>query len=189
MFTLTWTELATFLTARSLSVQYVDSNDQYILAGIDGDVVATAIIYKTTPANADQTDFETNYMPSGNAATNTRLPMFGQTTSSGSLPVVLSSNQSSIPVNSIGSGGTYTNKSISTAAKACVSTSALTGRKSLMVTPVDKTIYWGWDASVTTANGQPISALSTAIWDISDAQEVYVISSSGSADVRITEGK
>lgn len=86
--------------------------------------------------------------------------------------------------------GTYANKTVGlTAVKACVSTNNLVGRVYLIVGIVGtQKVYWGFDSSVTTANGQPLYPGSVTRFDVTDAQNVYLISGTASQDVRLSEG-
>lgn len=62
-----WSQLKSFLDARALKAQYVEFDHIYVVVGIDGPFSFTAKIIKSSPSSADQTDFETNYKPAGNA--------------------------------------------------------------------------------------------------------------------------
>lgn len=63
-----WSDLKSFATARSLSIQSITFNGQYFLWAIDGPVEIAAIIpiVTPTPNPSDQYDFETNYLPTAN---------------------------------------------------------------------------------------------------------------------------
>jgi hypothetical protein len=87
----TWTVLKQFLIDRNLSVQWVIVNNIYYLAAIDGYIELNALIPMDGSATADQTDFETNYKPTGNSRQGTGFLLAssaGTFTSTGS--VVLS---------------------------------------------------------------------------------------------------
>ena len=62
-----WSQLKAFLDARGISCQYVEFDHVYIITGIDGPFSFITKIKKTSPVGSDQTDFETNYKPSGNS--------------------------------------------------------------------------------------------------------------------------
>jgi hypothetical protein len=66
MLEITWTELKVFLNTRGLFANYVEFADMYIISGVDGYLSFYCKLFKTTPINADQTDFETNFKPLGN---------------------------------------------------------------------------------------------------------------------------
>lgn len=76
--------------------------------------------------------------------------------------------------------------SVSTALEAKVSASRLTNRKGLWITPTDKTIYWGSSSGVTANNGTPIFKNQTIFIAVANVA-IWLISSSGTADVRIVE--
>ena len=56
-----WSDLKTFIDARSLSAQFVEYSNFYKVWAFDGPMFFSSLIKKTSPVNADQTDFETNY--------------------------------------------------------------------------------------------------------------------------------
>jgi hypothetical protein len=80
------------------------------------------------------------------------------------------------------------NLSVSTATIAKVGGSNLSNRKFLTIMPIDKDIYWGYNSSVSTSNGTPIFRAQMLSLSVSDLVNVYIISSGGTADVRIVEG-
>ena len=61
-----WSDLKTFIDARSLSAQFVEYSNFYKVWAFDGPMFFSSLIKKTSPVNADQTDFETNYKSLGN---------------------------------------------------------------------------------------------------------------------------
>ena len=61
-----WSGVKAFLDSRKISAQYVDIGDSYLVLAIDGPIQLSCYIHKETPASADQTDFETNYLPNAN---------------------------------------------------------------------------------------------------------------------------
>ena len=63
-----WSDLKAFSTARSLSIQWLLTNNVYYLSAIDGPVELSAVIPYISPApsGSDQADFETNYKSNGN---------------------------------------------------------------------------------------------------------------------------
>ena len=61
-----WPSLKSTIDSSSLSsggLKYSESQNQYYINYYDGSLVISAYITKTNPANADQADFETNYLP------------------------------------------------------------------------------------------------------------------------------
>lgn len=50
-----------------------------------------------------------------------------------------------------------------------------------------QTIYWGYTSGVTTASGTPLVQNATGSWKVGDNQSVFLIATSGSQNVRITE--
>jgi hypothetical protein len=63
-----WSSIKAFAMARNLSIQYVIANGSYYLAAIDGPMEMTCQIPMDGSDTTDQTDFETNFMPSGNSS-------------------------------------------------------------------------------------------------------------------------
>lgn len=49
------------------------------------------------------------------------------------------------------------------------------------------TVFWGFTSSVTSTDGTPILKNQNAAWSVGDNQAIYLISASGSNNVRITE--
>jgi hypothetical protein len=64
MLEITWPEIKTFLIDRSLSANYVEFTDMYIITGVDGYLSFFCKLRKDN--STDQTDFETNFKPDGN---------------------------------------------------------------------------------------------------------------------------
>lgn len=63
---LTWADLKSQSTSKQLLIQFTDQTSYYYVFIIENDSQLYTNISKTTPANADQTDFETNYQPNAN---------------------------------------------------------------------------------------------------------------------------
>lgn len=59
-----WAILKSFVTARSLSIQWIDLGESYALKAIDNYYILDSSVNKNT---ADCTDFETNFKPAGNS--------------------------------------------------------------------------------------------------------------------------
>ena len=70
-----------------------------------------------------------------------------------------------------------------------VNTDNLVGRRILIIQPKSRTIYIGWDSLVTSSNGLLLSASSVTFLKVSADVDVYAVSSSGTIDVHITEGR
>jgi len=88
---------------------------------------------------------------------------------------------------SLATSGVYGTKSITTAALAAVGGANLASRSLLIVTNTSvDTVYWGFDNSVTTANGQPILQNQTMSWAIADSLSIFLVSA-GTSNVRISE--
>lgn len=49
------------------------------------------------------------------------------------------------------------------------------------------TIFWGRTSGLTTSNGTQLMRNQMAIWDVGPNSDIYLIATSGSHDVRITE--
>ena len=61
-----WSDIKAFVVARNLCIQYVIANNTYYLFASDGPMEVTAQIPMDGSDSTDQTDFETNYMPTAN---------------------------------------------------------------------------------------------------------------------------
>lgn len=145
------------------------------------------------------------------------LPLsLGQKTMANSLAVTVSSDQTAIPASQSGTwsvrtqdsvgnslvssnsqlqvtdvintSGQYRAQSITTSAtEALGAATILANRKVLAITPTNGTVYWGFNNSVTTANGMPLVRGQTAVLAVTANIHVYLIAS-GTVDVRIAEG-
>jgi len=62
----TWTEFKLLVTTFSLSIQFVENENDYFLVARKNDILFENVVKKTTPKNADQIDFETNFKSDGN---------------------------------------------------------------------------------------------------------------------------
>lgn len=85
------------------------------------------------------------------------------------------------------SGGLQAVISVSTTAVLLkVGASNLDNRKLITALP-DGTIYWGYTSGVTSATGTPIYKDQNTWWSADDTCNVYLIASSGTKNVRVTE--
>jgi hypothetical protein len=101
---------------------------------------------------------------------------------------VISSNGDAYVRNSINTALSNAAISVGTSAvEAKVGAAKLVGRKALLVTPTNGTVYWGSSNAVTVANGTPIFKNQSYPFDISDNVAVWLIAAS-TVDVRIVEG-
>jgi hypothetical protein len=66
MIRLNWLELKNFISGKNIHLQYIERATNYHIIAIDGDLQVETHVKKTSPANADQTDFETNYKSAAN---------------------------------------------------------------------------------------------------------------------------
>jgi hypothetical protein len=93
----------------------------------------------------------------------------------------------------LGSSGVYGNlalTSANTAYEAKVGGSRLAARKSLTITPIDATVYWGYSNTVTTNTGTPIfkNQFTEFCLDPTDSSvQIWLVCGSASKNVRITE--
>lgn len=124
-------------------------------------------------------------LPSG--ASTSALQTTGNTTLSSINTKINTTNNQIITQDAIRTSLTNGAISVSTATEAKVGGTRLTNRKTLVITPTDKTIYWGSSNTVTTITGTPIFKNQTLFIDIADVA-VWLVSSSGTANVRIIEG-
>lgn len=77
-----------------------------------------------------------------------------------------------------------------TVVEAKVGSAPLRNRKSLTVhNNGNKTIYWGYDSSVTPSTGTPIEGGTAAAYSVSHICKIYLIADNTGIDVRITEGR
>lgn len=178
-------------------------------------------------SGADSLGVETNYVSVDNSGRITVLAQLrdaagtainlGQALMAGSIPVVISSNQSAIPASQSGtwtvrvqdasgastvvrnsdlravdisdtSGSSGAITVGTTATPARVGGANLANRKNLTIyNNGTQTIYWGYANTVTTANGIPIVKGQWASWSIGANVTVFLISGSAGQDVRVAE--
>ena len=62
----TWDIIKTFVTARALSIQYLDLGDSYFIKAFDGAFELSCTLNKDDSNISAITDFETNFKPLGN---------------------------------------------------------------------------------------------------------------------------
>jgi hypothetical protein len=62
----TWSVFKSFVSSRSLSVQYVDTNDTYYMKAFDGLFMLSCNLYKLAEDTTEVADFETNFKALGN---------------------------------------------------------------------------------------------------------------------------
>lgn len=60
-----WADFKNIVNSKLLQIDFTETADRYDLYAGDG-VIYHVPIYKTSPANSDQTDFETNFKPFSN---------------------------------------------------------------------------------------------------------------------------
>ena len=77
-----WTQFKSFVTDRSLSIQWVSINDNYWLKAFDGAFALECVIPLDNTLSADTVDFETNFKSNGNKS----LPQQNQPFASKVLP-------------------------------------------------------------------------------------------------------
>jgi hypothetical protein len=65
---MSWSQFKSVVDSKSISFQENDSQGQYVLTAIEGVKTYQCSILKTSPANADQSDYETNYQANKNGA-------------------------------------------------------------------------------------------------------------------------
>jgi hypothetical protein len=61
-----WQDFKTVLDQYSIKPYYIDYTSHYYLSAENGSISFDLVLFKSTPANSDQTDFETNYLPDSN---------------------------------------------------------------------------------------------------------------------------
>jgi len=66
MLQIDWVDFKSFIDTHNLSIQYITINNSYLMKAFNGAFTLECQVYKTDPANSDQTDFETNYIPTAN---------------------------------------------------------------------------------------------------------------------------
>jgi len=82
--------------------------------------------------------------------------------------------------------GTFGALSVTSAALACVSGTNKAARKLLVISPQTGDLYWGFTSAVTTSTGMLIERKEKAIFQATDACDIYIVSASTN-DVRIIE--
>jgi hypothetical protein len=101
--------------------------------------------------------------------------------------VQVSSTQDVRSADCLHSGGLEGSLSVSTSAvELKVGGSKLANRKLVTAIP-DGTIYWGYTSGVTTSTGTQIYKDQYVIWSADDTCTIYLITASGTKNVRITE--
>lgn len=82
----------------------------------------------------------------------------------------------------------YGNISVTTSATELkVGASALAERKVISIQPSDGVVWYGYDSSVTTSNGTKIFKDQQVRIEASETLSVYLITDTGTVDVRIAE--
>lgn len=76
----TWTVFKSFVSSRSLSIQYIDLNDTYYMSAYDGQLSMKCDLYKLADDTTDVLDFETNFKTKGNKSPATEPQPFAQPT-------------------------------------------------------------------------------------------------------------
>jgi len=71
--------------------------------------------------------------------------------------------------------------------EAKVGGSALSGRKTIMIQPLDNTVYLGFSSGVTSSNGIRLSSGQIVILPVGDQTAVWLIGSAAGRNVRIAE--
>lgn len=74
---ISWTALKSVLDAKAIKAQGAEDSDKYLILAIDGPVIFQTTLLKSN-ANADLTDFETNYKPTWNPVLVKRDTIFGR---------------------------------------------------------------------------------------------------------------
>lgn len=104
------------------------------------------------------------------------------------------------PVNSSTAGELFTRDLINTsllsgavsltttATAVRIGASNLSGRKLIIVIPVNGTIYWGYNNGVTSSNGMPLFKNQRLVLSLSDSLTIFAVAATGTVDVRIVEG-
>lgn len=83
---------------------------------------------------------------------------------------------------------TYTNINVgTTAVELKVGASALEERKVVIIQPLGNRIYFGYNNSVTTANGIEVSKRQVVILEAGPEVAIWAIANTGTIDVRIQE--
>ena len=106
-------------------------------------------------------------------------------------PVASSSKGELTVVDGLSNGGVFGNLNLvtaNTAYEAKVGVSALTNRKSLIITALDD-MYWGYTNTVTSANGSPLYKNQTIIFDINPNSSftIFLLSTANNKNARIAE--
>lgn len=161
----TWQDLKQRASDKQLSLQFVEYENKYTVSLYESMQILFTFIDITNPRNADQIDFEDNFKNDANG--------------------LLTSKVKTSIENEIVSGSISVSSSNSIEAK--VSSSRLQNRQGIIVTPLDRTVYWGGTNGVTTSNGTPIFKNQSQFIAVGNVP-VYLIASGGSnVDVRIVE--
>ena len=106
-------------------------------------------------------------------------------------PVASSLNGELTVVDGLSNGGIFGNLNLvtaNTAYEAKVGVSALSNRKSLIITALDD-MYWGYDNTVSSTNGIPLYKNQTIIFEINpnSSFKVYLLATVNNKNARIAE--
>jgi len=74
-----------------------------------------------------------------------------------------------------------------TAQEVKVNATVLEERKLISVTPTDGKVWYGYDNTVTSLTGTRVTKNQTLFLEASSSLPVYIVTASGTVDVRITE--
>jgi hypothetical protein len=124
------------------------------------------------------------------SAINGKLNSLGQKTMANSVPVVIASNQNSIPISDLSNaGGTQSALTVgTTAVELKVGASPLANRKvATFFNNSNAIIYYGYTSAVTTTTGTPIQKNQLLGWAVGPSTSIYLIAGSAANDGRITE--
>ena len=118
-----------------------------------------------------------------------KLNTLGQKVMTGSVPVVIASDQSEIDVSDILDGAaTYANIVVgTTAVELKVGGSALANRKMITIQVRDNQVFWGYDNSVTTGTGTRAFRNQTITLPVGPNRSVWLIGDAAGRNVRIGE--
>lgn len=84
--------------------------------------------------------------------------------------------------------GVYGNLAVTTTpTELKVGASALKDRKVVSALPIDGTVYWGFDNSVSSSTGKPIFQHQDWSREAGPLLQIYFVTASGTVNVRITE--
>ena len=162
---ITWEILKNLAQAKQLNIQFTEEDERYTVYFIENGITRFCYIFKTTPRNSDQEDFEDNFKADSNKKVEDKV------------------------FDILDGEGTQASLSVGTSPIEVKAGSVrLNGRKSVVVyNNSNRTIWYGFNNSLTVSNGIPIPRGGERRFNIGSNFTLYLISEVANTNVRINE--